>query len=148
MRIGEVADRTGTPVDTVRYYERMGLLPPLARTVSNYRSYSPAHVDRLHFIRRCRGLDMSLAEIRSLLVFCDEPQRHCNDVNAMLDDRIRHVDQRIEELNRLSRELKQLRGVCRAPGTAGDCGILNTLRSSAATVGPPADRRAAKIRER
>jgi Cd(II)/Pb(II)-responsive transcriptional regulator len=135
MRIGEVADRTGTPVDTLRYYERLGLLPPPARTGSNYRSYSDAHVDRLHFIRRCRGLDMSLAEIRSLLVFCDEPQRHCDDVNTMLDERIRHVEERIEELSRLSRELKQLRGVCRAPGKAGDCRILNTLRSSSAATG-------------
>ena len=148
MRIGEVADQTGTPVDTLRYYERLGLLPPPARTGSNYRAYSAAHVDRLHFIRRCRGLDMSLAEIRSLLVFCDEPQRHCNDVNAVLDERIRHVDQRIEELTRLSRELKQLRGVCRAPGTAGNCRILNTLRSSAAPVGRPAGRRASKSRDR
>lgn len=108
------------------------MLPALARTGSNYRAYSTAHVERLHFIRRCRGLDMSLAEVRLLLVFCDEPQRHCKDVNAMLDERIRHVDQRIEELTRLSRELKQLRGVCRAPGTAGNCRILTTLRSSAA----------------
>ena len=148
MRIGEVADRTGTPVDTLRYYERLGLLPPPARTASNYRAYSGAHVERLHFIRRCRGLDMSLAEIRSLLVFCDEPQRHCNEVNAVLDERIRHVDQRIEELTRLSRELKQLRGVCRAPGTAGNCRILNTLRSSAAAVGRSSRRRASKTRDR
>lgn len=140
MRIGEVADLTGTPVDTLRYYERLGLLPPPARTGSNYRSYSAAHVDRLHFIRRCRGLDMSLAEIRSLLVFCDEPQRDCDDVNAMLDKRIRHIDRRIEELTRLSRELKQLRAVCRAPSTAGTCRILNTLRSRAAPGGRAAGR--------
>ena len=148
MRIGEVADRTGTPVDTLRYYERLGLLPPPARTGSNYRSYSAAHVERLHFNRRCRELDMSLAEIRSLLVFCDEPQRHCNDVDAMLDERILHVDQRIEELTRLSRELKQLRAVCRAPGTAGNCRILNSLRSSVVTVDQSPRRRQRKVRDR
>lgn len=148
MRIGEVADRTGTPVDTLRYYERLGLLPPPARTASNYRAYSDAHVERLHFIRRCRGLNMSLAEIRSLLGFCDEPQRRCDEVNAVLDERIRHVDQRIEELTRLSRELKQLRGVCRAPGTTGDCRILNTLRSSAAAVGRSSQRSENEARDR
>ena len=148
MRIGEVADQTGTPVDTLRYYERLGCCRRPRGPVRNYRAYSAAHVDRLHFIRRCRGLDMSLAEIRSLLVFCDEPQRHCKDVNAVLDERIRHVDQRIEELTRLSRELKQLRGVCRAPDTAGNCRILNTLRGSAAPVGRPAGRRASKSRDR
>ena len=131
MRIGEMATLTETPVDTIRYYERLGLLSAPARTGSNYRSYAPAQAERLHFIRRCRGLDMSLAEIRSLLVFCDQPQRHCHDVNAVLDEHIRHVDQRIEELNRLALELKQLRAVCRAPGRAANCRILNTLRSDA-----------------
>ena len=84
-----------------------------------------------HFDRN--GFGYTLDRVTgALLVFCDEPQRHCNEVNAVLDERIKHVDQRIEELTRLARELKQLRGVCRAPGTAGDCRILNTLRSSPA----------------
>jgi Cd(II)/Pb(II)-responsive transcriptional regulator len=131
MRIGEVATLTETPVDTIRYYERQGLLPAPARTGANYRAYSTAQVERLHFIRRCRSLDMSLAEIRSLLVFCDQPQRHCQDVNTVLDEHIRQVEQRIEELTRLARELKQLRAVCRAPGKAEHCRILTTLRSDA-----------------
>lgn len=133
MRIGEVAARTRTAVDTIRYYERLGLVPPPGRTASNYRTYAPAHVERLEFIRRCRGLDMSLAEIRALLVFCDQPQRHCDAVNDVLDQRIHHVEGRIEELQRLARELRQLRGVCRSPGSAADCRILNRLRSA-----PPA----------
>jgi Cd(II)/Pb(II)-responsive transcriptional regulator len=140
MRIGEVADQTQTPVDTIRYYERSGLLPTPARTSSNYRSYSAAQVERLSFIRRCRGLDMSLDEIRSLLVFCDQPQRRCHEVDTVLDDHIRHVDQRIEELNRLARELKQLRAVCRAPGSAANCRILNTLRSDASPASRSAPR--------
>ena len=144
MRIGEVATLTETPVDTIRYYERQGLLPAPARTASNYRSYSTAQVERLHFIRRCRGLDMSLAEIRSLLVFCDQPQRHCHDVNTVLDEHIRDVDQRIEELNRLARELKQLRAVCRAPGEAEHCRILTTLRSEAAGTSRSKRRRAGR----
>lgn len=141
MRIGEIATLTETPVDTIRYYERQGLLPAPARTSSNYRTYSTAQVQRLHFIRRCRSLDMSLAEIRSLLVFCDQPQRHCHDVNAVLDEHIRQVDQRIEELDRLARELKQLRAVCRAPGKAENCRILTTLRSNAAVPNAPKPRR-------
>lgn len=135
MRIGEVATRTRTAVDTIRYYERLGLVPPPGRTASNYRTYAPAHVERLEFIRRCRGLDMSLAEIRALLVFCDQPQRHCDSVNDVLDERIRHVERRIDELQRLARELRQLRGVCRAPGSAADCRILNRLRSAAPARG-------------
>lgn len=130
MRIGEVAERTQTPVDTIRYYERLGLLPRPARTSSNYRSYLPDQVERLHFIRRCRGLDMSLEEIRTLLVFCDQPHKHCDAVNGVLDEHIRHVVERIIELQRLAKELRQLRNVCRSPGTAADCQILKRLRAA------------------
>jgi Cd(II)/Pb(II)-responsive transcriptional regulator len=137
MRIGELADCTQTPVDTIRYYERLRLLPKPARTASNYRSYTSEQVDRLHFVRRCRGLGMSLQEIRSLLVFCDEPQRRCHEVNEKLDEHIRHVDQKLEELQRLARELKQLRSVCRAPGKAENCKILRSLRDSSAADEPP-----------
>lgn len=142
MRIGEVAERTQTPVDTIRYYERLGLLPKPGRTTSNYRAYTSGQIERLNFIRRCRGLDMSLNEIRELLVFCDEPQRHCRAVNDVLDEHIRHVEDRISELRRLTRELRQLRAVCRAPGTAAECRILNTLRAAVPRKTTAAGRRA------
>lgn len=129
MRIGELAARTATPVDTVRYYESLGLLPRPARTGANYRSYSESDVERLHFVRRCRALDMSLDEIRALLVFCDEPSRPCGEVNALLDEHIGHVEQRIEELQRLAGELRSLRSVCQSPGHAVDCEILRLLGS-------------------
>ena len=138
MRIGQMADRTRTPVDTIRYYERQGLLPKPERTASNYRAYPPGHMERLNFIRRCRGLDMSLEEIRALLVFCDQPQLHCRSVNDVLDEHIRHVEDRIQQLRRLAKELRQLHGVCRAPGTAADCQILNALRSNASVPSKPA----------
>lgn len=138
MRIGELAQRTQTPVDTIRYYERLGLLPRPARTTTNYRSYSAAQAERLQFIRRCRSLDMSLDEIRSLLVFCDQPERHCDDVNGTIEAHIRHVDERIEELKRLARELRQLRAACRAPGASAHCQILATLRTEAPKVSPSA----------
>lgn len=128
MRIGELAQRTQTPTDTIRYYERLGLLPKPGRTSANYRSYSTAQVERLNFIRRCRGLDMSLDEVRSLLVFCDQPERHCDEVNETLDEHIRHVDERIAELKRLANELRQLRAACQSPGTVSNCKILATLR--------------------
>jgi Cd(II)/Pb(II)-responsive transcriptional regulator len=141
MRIGEVAQRTQTPVDTIRYYERLGLLPKPGRTSSNYRAYTPGQVDRLNFIRRCRGLDMSLEEIRVLLVFCDQPKRHCRSVNDVIEEHIQHVEERISQLQRLARELRQLRGVCRAPGTAGECQILTQLRNAASAGTARAPRR-------
>lgn len=130
MRIGELAKSVKTPVDTIRYYERVGLLLQAERTASNYRSYSNAHADRLAFIRRCRGLDMSLAEIRVLLQMCDEPQRRCGAVNDMLDEHIDQVEARILELQRLAGELRKLRTVCSTPHKAKNCPVLKILRSS------------------
>ena len=65
MKIGALAEATGTPVETIRFYEREGLLPPPARAENNYRLYLPIHVERLAFVRQCRGLDMTLDEIRA-----------------------------------------------------------------------------------
>jgi Cd(II)/Pb(II)-responsive transcriptional regulator len=128
MRIGEVAEKTQTPIDTIRYYEREGLLPAPSRTAANYRTYQGVHVDRLNFIRRCRQLDMSLEEIRALLAFCDRPASRCDLVNTILDEHIQHVEVRMSELRRLAKELRDLRAVCRAPGSADDCEILIQLR--------------------
>ena len=85
MKIGELAQQTGTPVATVRYYEQQGLLPAPARMDNNYRHYGQAHVQRLQFILRCRSLNMSLAEIAQLLQHQDQPQASCGQVNALLD---------------------------------------------------------------
>ena len=78
MKIGELAQKTGMQVETVRYYEKEGLLPRIGRTDSNYRVYSDAHVERLLFIRHCRSLDMTLDEIRILLHFKDIPDESCD----------------------------------------------------------------------
>lgn len=130
MRIGELAERTSTPVDTIRYYEKVGLLPAVDRSAGNYRAYGPAQVQRLNFIRRCRALDMSLDEIRALLDFCDAPSRDCGAVNTLLDEHLAHVETRLRDLQRLARELRQLRSACRSPGAAEQCRILLELRQS------------------
>ncbi|AMO22429.1 Cd(II)/Pb(II)-responsive transcriptional regulator [Ramlibacter solisilvae] len=127
MKIGELATAADTPVETIRYYEREGLLPPAARTTSNYRSYEARHVERLQFIRYCRGLDMSLEEVRVLLRFKDAPLERCGDVNQVLDEHIGHVSRRIRELKALEKELKQLRARCLDEREARDCGILEGL---------------------
>ena len=73
MKIGILAEATGTPVETIRFYEREGLLPPPARAENNYRMYLPVHVERLAFVRQCRNLDMTLDEIRALLALRESP---------------------------------------------------------------------------
>jgi Cd(II)/Pb(II)-responsive transcriptional regulator len=132
MRIGDLAEATGTPVETIRFYEREGLLPPPRRADNNYRVYLPAHVERLAFIRQCRNLDMTLDEVRALLALRDTPARDCGEINALLDEHIGHVGQRIRELRLLEKDLKALRARCPAPHPVADCGILQQLDGAAA----------------
>lgn len=137
MKIGELAALAHTPVETIRYYEREGLLPEAARTGSNYRIYDEAQATRLSFIRHCRGLDMTLDEIRTLLRFKDAPARNCSDVNALLDAHIGHVAARIRELRQLEKQLKNLREQCHEAQDAAHCGILNGLTDIARRPGRP-----------
>ena len=134
MRIGDLAAATGTAVETIRFYEREGLIPAARRADNNYRVYSTAHAERLAFIRHCRNLDMTLDEVRSLLRLRDAPSQDCGAVNALLDAHIGHVAQRIRELRALEKELKALRARCAAPHAIEDCGILSGLDSAASST--------------
>jgi Cd(II)/Pb(II)-responsive transcriptional regulator len=127
MKIGELAQRSGCLVETVRYYERIGLLQPPQRSANNYRSYGPQHAERLQFIRHCRALDIGLDEIRVLLGARDRPEQDCADVNGLLDRHIERVAAKIAELGALERQLKQLRGCCVATQATHACGILHAL---------------------
>jgi len=127
MKIGELARVTGTPVETIRYYEREGLLAAPPRTEGNFRIYDESHLERLSFIRHCRSLDMALDEVRILLRFKDAPAENCGDVNTLLDAHIGHVTARISELRALERQLKSLRERCNEARDAAHCGILNEL---------------------
>lgn len=139
MRIGDLAESTGTAVETIRFYEREGLIPAAQRAHNNYRVYAPAHTERLAFIRHCRSLDMTLDEIRTLLRLRDAPSQNCGEVNALLDEHIGHVTQRIRELRTLQKDLKVLRASCATPHAIEQCGILNELDTAAAqsTSSPP-----------
>jgi Cd(II)/Pb(II)-responsive transcriptional regulator len=134
MKIGELSTASSTPIETIRYYEREGLLPPPARTQGNFRVYQPPHLERLQFIRYCRGLDMSLDEVRVLLKFKDAPAESCSDVNDLLDEHIGHVTRRIRELRALERQLKELRQRCAAVRPADECGILSELTQASKDV--------------
>lgn len=127
MKIGDLARLSGIPVETIRFYEREGMLPAPARTASNYRVYDRAHAERLAFVRHCRTLDMALDEIRVLLRFKDQPEQNCGEVNRVLDEHIAHVTQRITELDSLRAQLLTLRSQCHDAQDAGHCGILQGL---------------------
>ena len=134
MKIGDLAQATLCPVETVRYYEREGLLPAPARSSGNYRLYGEHHVERLRFIRNCRSLDMTHDEIRKLLAFRDGPEEKCDEVNSLLDEHIGHVGHRIKELRLLERQLKELRCQCQSVRAVRDCAIMQSLGRDSARV--------------
>jgi Cd(II)/Pb(II)-responsive transcriptional regulator len=133
LKIGDLARRTQCPAETIRYYEREGLLAAPGRTAGNYRVYGHEQIERLAFIRHCRSLDMTLDEIRQLLRLRDIPEKSCDATHALLDAHIAHVSARLAELKLLERQLKALRQRCH-PLHADDreCGILDGLGDRAA----------------
>jgi Cd(II)/Pb(II)-responsive transcriptional regulator len=141
MRIGELGASTGTAIETIRFYEREGLLPAARRAANNYRVYTTTHAERLAFIRQCRSLDMALDEIRALLRLRATPAKDCGEVDAVLDEHIGHVAQRIRELKALETDLKSLRARCASPHAVSECGILNELDNAAAHGAAPVQRR-------
>lgn len=129
MKIGELAQVAQCTVETVRYYEKAGLLPEPARTSGNFRVYGPEHVERLRFIRNCRALDMSQEEIHTLLALADQPADGCGAINAVFDQHIAHVNERIRELTHLKKQLGALRIRCVSERAVDACGIMQGLAS-------------------
>jgi Cd(II)/Pb(II)-responsive transcriptional regulator len=137
MKIGELASAARCSPETVRFYEKAGLLPAPERSQGNYRQYGPAHLERLRFIRNCRGLDMAHEEIRALLGMVDHPARNCGAINHLLDEHIAHVQVRLRELQDLRRQLTGLRAQCQAEQAVDACGIVQGLASMETAEKPP-----------
>jgi Cu(I)-responsive transcriptional regulator len=124
--IGELAKATGTKVETIRYYERIGLLPEPERTGGNYRSYSPEHLGRLSFIRRARDLGFSIEQVRELLNLSDQKDRSCETVDIIAREHLDEVERKISDLKILRRELGSLIRQCQH-GTIANCRIIDAL---------------------
>jgi Cd(II)/Pb(II)-responsive transcriptional regulator len=130
LKIGELAAKAACDVQTVRFYEREGLLEEPARTASGYRSYDERHLTRLNFIRHCRSLDIPLPEVRQLLEFAAAPDQSCGQVNDLLDRHIGLVKSRLQALKTLERQLVALRKSCDGD-TSHACAILESFMSAA-----------------
>lgn len=126
LRIGDLARATGTTVETIRYYERIGLLAKPLRTEGNYRAYGENDLRRLNFIRHSRGLGFDVAEVRSLLDLSDQPERDCSEADRIASGHLQAVNAKIEQLELLRRELSRMVGECRG-GRAADCLVLEIL---------------------
>jgi Cd(II)/Pb(II)-responsive transcriptional regulator len=127
MRIGELAKQAGVDAQTVRYYEREGLLAAPSRTASGYRAYGPQHVERLNFIRHCRSLDMPLADVKRLLELSSDRGVSCDDVNALVQSHLERVRAKRDALEALEKQLTSLRAHCESGHRVADCGILEEL---------------------
>ena len=128
LTIGALATATGVKVETVRYYEKAGLIAPPARTEGNYRAYRPQDLERLRFIRRTRDLGFSLDEVRTMLDLANQGDRDCGSVDALATRHLDEVDRKIADLQSLRRELASVISSC-AGGTVAECRILDAFSS-------------------
>lgn len=126
LTIGNLARETGTKVETIRFYEKSGLLPIPARTEGNYRSYNRAHLNRLSFIRRARDLGFSLDQIRALLALADDRNQSCASVDAIAKEHREEVERKIADLLSLKAELDRMIDQCGC-GVVAECLIIEAL---------------------
>ena len=126
LTIGQVSKVTGCKVQTIRYYEEIGLLPPPARSEGNQRIYEQSQIGRLVFIRHARQLGFPLDSIRELLRLADEPDQSCAAVDAIANAQLGDVEQRIAQLQSLKGELERMIAQCRG-GSIADCRIIEAL---------------------
>ena len=129
LTIGKLANQGGVKVQTIRYYERRGLLPRPARTLTGYRTYSNETVRRLRFIKQAQMLGFSLREIAELLSLRMHPATTCGDIRRRARDKIATVDQKIEELHRIKNALSKLALACRGKGPTSECPIVEALEN-------------------
>lgn len=128
LKIGQVAKQSGLSVETVRYYEQRGLIPPPQRLDSGYRIYPESILERLHFITRCKDLGFSLQEIHELLSLQLNPETPSAEVKLRVDGKIDLVKGKIKELENLQASLEQLSGLCCGEGSVSDCPIIDFLK--------------------
>lgn len=127
MKIGEVAKRTGVGIETIRFYERQGLLLQPTRRASGYRQFDESAVARLTFILRSKDLGFTLAEIKELLGLWFDPSSTCCEVRKRAEDKIREIEGKIRSLRSMKRSLKRLITQCQQRSTKTDCPLLQGL---------------------
>ncbi len=126
LTIGQMAEQTGCKVQTIRYYEQIGLMPVAARTEGNQRRFGSEHLERLNFVRHCRELGFSLDAIRKLLRLSDSPRQSCEAVDRIARHQLEQVESRIARLEALRNELQRIIKQCRG-GQMADCRIIKAL---------------------
>jgi MerR family mercuric resistance operon transcriptional regulator len=132
LSIGRVARSSGVHLETIRYYERIGLIPAPGRTEGGHRAYEPLALRRLAFVRRARELGFSIEEIRALLGLAEPGQRACEEVRVVAEAHLKDVRAKIVDLTRLEAVLTETVGRCGVEGPAPSCPVLELLETESA----------------
>jgi Hg(II)-responsive transcriptional regulator len=127
LTIGRLAEQAGLGIETVRFYERQGLIPPPPRTASNYRIYPEEEVNRLKFIKRAKDLGFTLNEIKELLALQHDPHATKADIKKRTEKKIEVIKKKVRDLSRIQEALEHLAGTCDGRGPLSDCPILEAL---------------------
>lgn len=136
MRIGQLAEKTGIPVETIRYYEKEALISEPQRTENNYRKYTRKHLEELLFIKNCRAFDMTHEEIHQMIDAMKHPSDNCHAINVIIGEHLHHIDKRIAELKILKETLATLQSSCMSNHTIDECTIVEGLNTM--TIDAPA----------
>jgi Cd(II)/Pb(II)-responsive transcriptional regulator len=129
MKIGELSKKSGCSIQTIRYYEREGLLSHPERSEGNFRLYGNKALKELEFVKHCRSLDIPLNDIKRLLELKNKPEESCSSVNALIDQQLALVNKRMKELRTLKAEMQQMANSCGSNKTINACGIIKSLDS-------------------
>ena len=132
MKIGEIAKRSGTGIETIRYYEREGLLQEPERRPSGYRQYEESTVDRLEYIRRAKELGFTLAEIRELLELSFSAHQGCDHIRQLAETKMMDIEKKIRNLHKMRRSLANMLAKCRKKKSADDCPLVHDTKKKPA----------------
>ena len=127
LTIGKVAHLGGVGVETVRFYEREGLIEEPPRTESGYRQYPQETVSRIHFIKRAKELGFSLREIKELLALRIDPEMSCEDIRQRAEAKIADIEEKVRTLRRMKKALAKLTAACSGRAPVSECPILEAL---------------------
>lgn len=127
---GVLAKQSGINLESIRFYEKQGLLPKPPRTASGYRTFPPESVRRVRFIKRAQELGFSLKEIKELLSLRFDPHTSCADVRQRAEEKLGDIEQKIRDLKRIKESLTRLAAACPGRGAISGCPILESLDSS------------------
>jgi Cd(II)/Pb(II)-responsive transcriptional regulator len=130
MKIGQLANVSGCSIQTIRYYEKEGLLHPPSRSEGNFRLFDDRALKELEFVKHCRSLDIPLSDIKTLLDLKKKPEESCSSINNLIANQLDLVNQRIKELKALKSELQIMKKACSTYNTIEQCGIMKSLDSN------------------